>query len=525
VRYSEFVERVTRFRASSVTGTCAFILWDQFGRRFSAADNQDLALLQAFGARISLIAATHGTDGVSELARGSDLFRLAHEFLEVDEGALDEEFQAEERRKLLECWAQSAVLHRYKLTDECVRAATLARTLVRMMRSQWDVTSAHSHALPRAWDLLSRVQRRAPRLDPIGYAKRALGMEPQVFLRTAFLLLALNSQTRGVIDLRATRIPVEFRERWDIGLDEVLFVAERLSIHREDLLRWEDDVLHAVPHPLKQYAPSPLTRFPLIQLRDHAAAPVTVRGRYVAPCPGSTQLALQGACLQVLREAPAADSRSYPGELGRALEDYLHDFLVSVAGHENVLRVDSIARETRRADLIVVMGKKAFVIESKSMLGSSSAKSIATTPESMKMWEKIYGAYEQCACTIHDTSLWRSHPRLTTVTDTACLVCFDEVLCIEGTAFNALAACAGITKALGVERIETVTVQYLESAISWYGLERLFELISEKWALGKQGDDLTAFIANKHEGPSRSQGRTPPHLVRALQEILPGLPP
>jgi hypothetical protein len=525
VRYSDFVERVTRFHASSVTGTCAHILWSSFGQRSSAADNQDLALLQAFGGRISLIAATHGTDAAPTLARGSDLFRLAHEFLEIDEGTLDEEFQAEERRKLLECWKHSAALHRFELSDDCLRAATLARTMVRMMRSQWDPTSAHSHSFPRAWDLLSRVQRRAPDLDPIGYAKRALGMEPQVFLRTAFLLFAQNFQGRGVLDLRTSRIPVEFRDRWDIGLDEALFVAERLSIHREDLLRWECDVLQAVPGPLKQYAPHPLTRFPLIQLRENAAAPVAARGRYVAPCPGSTQLAMQGVCLNVLREAPAVNSMSFPGELGRALEDYLHDFLVSVVGRDNVVRVDSVLRETRRADLIVVMGTKAFVIESKSMLGSSSAKAVATAHESMKIWEKIFGAYEQCASTVRDTTLWVSHPRLRGVTDTACLVCFDEALCIEGTAFNTLAACAGITKAIGVERIETVTVQYLESAISRYGPDRLFEFISDKWVMGKQGDDLTAFIANKHEGPSRPQGRTPPHLLQAFNEILPGIPP
>jgi len=518
------VENVTKFRASSVTGTCAHILWRMFGQRSSAADNQDLSLLRSFGGRISLIAATHGSDAVPALARGGDLFRLAHEFLEIDEGTLDEEFQAEERRKLRECWTHSGSLRRFELRGECLRAATLARTMVRIMRSQWDPTSAHSHAFPRAWDLLTRVQRRAPLLDPIGYATRALGMEPQVFLRTAFLLFAQTFQGRGVIDLRTSRIPVEFRDRWGIGLDEALFVAERLSIHREDLRLWECDVLHTVPGPLKQYATPPLARFPLIQLRDNAAAPVAARGRYVAPCPGSMQLAMQGVCLNVLREAPAANSMSYPSELGRALEDYLHDFLVTVVGLENVIRIDSLLHETRRADLIVVMGTKAFVIESKSMLGSSSAKAIATAHESMKVWEKIFGAYEQCASTVRDRALWRSHPRLSRVTEAACLVCFDEVLCIEGTAFNTLAACAGITKALGVERIETVTVQYLESVISWYGAERLFEFISEKWAVGKQGDDLTAFIANKHEGPSRPQGRTPPHLVHAFNEILPGLP-
>jgi hypothetical protein len=524
MRYSEFVERVASFRASSVTDTCAYILWDQFGQRFSAAENQDIALLRAFGGRIAVIAATHGEESTPKLARGGDLFRLSHEFLEVDDGALEEAFQAEERRKLFECWTRSSVLGEYRLTDRCLAEATLARTVMRMMRSQWDLTNAHSHALPRAWELIRRVQRRTPTLDPIGYLKRALAMEPQAFLRTAYLLFAMNARDHGRLDFRGAQLSDKFPESWDIRNDDLLLVAERMSIHADDLRRWEHEVVTPLPDAFRKYAPLPLPRFPLIQRREQVAAPAALRGRYVTPCPGSAQLALQNACVQLLREAPPAGSKSHAVELGHALEGYLYDFLVTVAGRENVLRVDSIARDTRRADMIVAVGSKAFVIESKSLLGSSTAKAIAEAHDSVEIWEKIHGAYEQCACTVRDDALWRASPRLSSVTDVASLVCFDEVLCIEGTAFNALSACAGISERLGVNRIETVTVQYLESVISWYGLERLFDLITEKWASGKQGDDLTAFIANKKQGPSRKQGRTPPHLAPAFNELFPGLP-
>jgi hypothetical protein len=225
---------------------------------------------------------------------------------------------------------------------------------------------------------------------------------------------------------------------------------------------------------------------------------------------------MQNVCLHILREAPATSSGSHPVELGHALEDYLHDFLVSVVGRENVLRIDSLPKGKRRADLIVIFGARAFVLECKSLLGSSNAKSIGEAEDSLGIWEKIHGAYEQCAETVNDQALWRHDSRLANVTDKACLVCFDEVLCIEGTAFNMLAACAGITERLRVARIETVTVQYLESVISRYGVYRLFEFITEKWAAGRQGDDLTAYIASNGEHAPRKQGRIPPHLVEAF---------
>ncbi len=524
MRYSEFVARVRRFRSSSVIELCAHILWDLWAHGFGGADQQDVALLRAFGGRIAVIAAT--TDGsAGDEPRGGDLFRLAHEFLEVDEGALDDEFQAEERRRLLECWARSAPLSRYELRDDRLHSATLARTIGRMMRAQWDLTQPHSHALPRAWELIRRVQQRVPGLDPVGYLKRALRMEPQVFLRAAYLLFAMNVQARGRLDLVAARLEDGIRERWGIDEESLLFVAERLSIHAEDLRRWELGVVAHLPDAYRKYAPSPLALFPLIQKREEVAAPVAQRGRYVTPCPGSAQLAMQNVCLHLLREAPTTNSGSHPVELGHALEDYLHDFLVGVVGRENVLRIDSIASGRKRADLIVVLGTKAFVIECKSLLGSSNAKSVGEAKESVEIWEKIHGAYEQCARTVNDQVLWRGHPRLANVTEVVCLVCFDEVLCIEGTAFNMLAACAGITQRLRVNRIETVTVQYLESVISRYGVERLFGLVTEKWTAGKQGDDLTAFIANKGERAQRKLGRIPPHLVEAFNEILPGLPP
>ncbi len=524
MRYSEYVNRVRRFRSSSVIELCAYMLWDLWANGFRGADQQDVDFLRAFGGRIAVIAATSEGSGGNE-PRGGDLFRLAHEFLDVDEGVLDDEFQAEERRTLLQYWRRSAVLSRYELGDDCLRSATLARTMLRMMRSQWDVTQPHSHALPRAWELVRRAQQRAPGLDPIGYLKRALRMEPQLFIRAAYLLFAMNVQQRGRLDLPKERLEDALHTRWDIDADTLLFVAERLSLHSQDLQQWERDVLSPLPDAFRKYAPSPLALFPMIQQRDEPAAPVAVRGRYVTPCPGSAQLAMQNVCLHHLRDAPRTSSGSHSVELGHALEDYLHDYLVSVVGRDNVLRIDSLASGTRRADLIVVVGTRAFVVECKSLLGSSNAKAIAEAGDSVTIWEKIHGAYEQCAETVNDQALWRRHPRLANVTDVASLVCFDEVLCVEGTAFNMLAACAGITDRLRVSRIETVTVQYLESVISRYGVDRLFNFITSKWAAGKQGDDLTAYIAANGDHTPRKQGRVPPHLVEAFRELLPGVPP
>lgn len=523
MRYGDFVQRVARYRASSVTDTCATILWDLFGRSLSPDSQQDLALLRAYGGRISVVAEIHGSELNLPEATGGDLFRLAHDFLETDEGSLELEFQASERLALTEGWRRSPLLGRYALPEECMLEATQARTIARMMRAQWEVTSVHSHALARGWELVRRVHRRAPNLDPIGYLKRALGMEPHVFLRSAFALLSMCIACRGRFDLRESPIGESLSARWGFSSTDLLFVADRMSLHREDLLRWESDSVDLLPELLRRYAPTPLIRSPFIQRRADASAPTAERGRYVAPCPGSLQLAIQNWCLHTIREAPGR-AGPFAVELGRAVEDYLFDFLATAAGQENVTRVDSVTGGGRRADIIVALGSRAFVVESKSLLGSSRAKAVAEVSGSIDIWERVYGAFEQCACTVKDQSLWRSQPKLSAVSEVISLVCFDESLTIEGTTFGSLSACTGIAEALGVGRIETLTLQYLESVVGWYGLEGLFDLISEKWASGKRGDDLSAFIASKHRGPSRKQGKTPVHLVDAIEEILPGRP-
>ncbi|WP_157061394.1 hypothetical protein [Anaeromyxobacter dehalogenans] len=347
MHYSDFTARVRRFRRSSVTELCANVLWSLWEHRRAGADHQDVALLRAFGGRIAVIAAAKEGDNGDEPGF-EDLVRLAHEFLAVDEGTLEDEFQAEERCRLIECWQRSTPLRQYDLGDDCLRSATLARTMGRMMRAQWDLTQPHSHALPRAWDLVKRVQQRVPALDPVGYLKRALRMEPQVFLRAAYMLFAMNVQGRGRIDLTKARVGDGIHDLWGIDNDDLLFVAERLSLHAEDLRRWESQVVSVLPDAYRKYAPSPLQLFPMIQSREVVAAPVALRGRYVTPCPGSAQLAMQNVCLHLLREAPATTYGSHPVELGHALEDYLHDFFVSVVGRENVLRIDSVAAGRRR---------------------------------------------------------------------------------------------------------------------------------------------------------------------------------
>jgi len=524
VRFEEFQDRVRRFRPQALIKTCAHILWDLWSRGLAGTDNQDISLLRAHGGRLALIAATSEEPGGTE-PRDGDLFRLAHEFLEAGEGTLVDEVQERERGALLEAWTGSGVLSRYELTERCLREAMLARTLLPMMRSQWDITHADFNSISRAWDLIGRLQRRAPALDPMGYLRASLRIEPEVLLRGAFVLFSLNVGGLGRVDLRRSKINGGLPATWNLDDEALALTAERMAIHREDLLRWSEDVVAPLPDALRKYAPSPLVLSPMIQQRSRAAAPRSERGSYVTPCPGSALLAMQNVLLHTLRDAGPASANPFSVELGHVLEDYLYDFLVSAAGADRVVRVDDLGKVTRRADFIVLAGTKAIVIECKSLLGSAVAKSVGSANETVAIWEKIHGAYEQCARTVSDLGIWRGDPRLAQVTDVVSLVCFDEVLCLEGTAFNALGACAGITERLGVQRIETVTLQYLERSLVRHGAEWLIEMITAKWAEGRQGDDLTAFISHRTRAGPNKQGRTPTHLMAAYSDLFPGLPP
>jgi hypothetical protein len=273
MRYSDFAARVRRFRSGSVVELCAYVSWDIWAHGLAGADQQDVALLRAFGGRMAVIAATKDGNAGDE-PRGGDLFRLAHGFLEVDEG----HSTTSSRRRSVAGYSNAGAfgsLSQYELGDDCLRSATLARTMGRMMRAQWDLTQPHSHALPRAWGAGkagSAARRRSIRLD----TSSALRMEPQVFLRAAYLLFAMNVQRRGRLDLANAPLEDGIRERWDIDEEDLLFVAERLSLHADDLRRWELEVVS--PLPMRTESTRRVrSHSSMIQNREEPAAPVALR--------------------------------------------------------------------------------------------------------------------------------------------------------------------------------------------------------------------------------------------------------
>jgi len=182
-------------------------------------------------------------------------------------------------------------------------------------------------------------------------------------------------------------------------------------------------------------------------------------------------------------------------EVGHAIADYLREVLIGVCGTEAVVDLDGVFGDEAptHADFAVLFGTTALIIESKTSLGSAEGKSIVTPRDYVESWERIWKAYLQCART-PIASEFKADARLAKVTGFVHLVTFEEQMCVEAAALNAVGVEGGLFRSAGFGLAEAITIQELEDALVVFGPQRLATAVAEKWATGRHGHLLSAFL-------------------------------
>lgn len=301
ISYEDFVERVRRFKRTSVLLRCQRLGWKIWKNPGSLPFN-DAHLCQAHLGTVAAIGAAAGNEHRERLATDGDVVRLCHDFLRIEERFLDRSGEVTE--ELMGMLGSSRIFAAYEIPREVVGLAALRITLARLVRSQWDARMAAYYGIPREWELLRRLYRRLDS-DLIERHQRVLGIEPIGYMRAGLALFALldTSTDPGFTDVSTATFAECVDEALALDRDALEHVAvNRLARSKEELRAWLDGV-RQLPRLDRKYAPSPLVANPLFRL-DSSFPGTKGNGReVVCVSPAHFVWALQTSAMGALPEA------------------------------------------------------------------------------------------------------------------------------------------------------------------------------------------------------------------------------
>lgn len=531
-QYTEFASTVAAANRAAILNEISRVLWHIWNHNAPPRGREsEYALCRAYLSRVAAIAAgrsqaTAGTTTINEHV----LIELAGQFSGIIDSITDRSFFAqEELPKFTDAIKKHEAFKNGILDQNFLQGHAARLTLIRTMRSQWDFQGVQPKGLLRAWNIANRLDnwhglQILPRLS------RNLNIELKDYLRAGFAILtAGNSTTPGLITEHFLRCDSTVANTLNLDKDALLLVADRMSRSFDEFSTWNDEVIAQFPDPYRKYAPHPLVSSPLIRLNSTFRDWNATDRAFLCPSPPHLLWRIQSSSIDSICNLKYEDGVDIRAELGEAISEYLFEFLVLTCGRESVVDLDEIYGNKKRprgkrdnqkkhADYVVMAGNLAIIIESKTSIGSSLAKSIASPEEIVDTWSRIHSAYRQCAHTIH-SDVWTKHAALAKAERFVSIVCFDELLCPEGAAFNDYAVASGVWKDLDVGSAEVMSLQEMEEFISRLGPAQLGFLIQAKWYRRQHGALFHTFIATEDAklGPLMED-----HLRPAAEELFPG---
>jgi hypothetical protein len=167
--------------------------------------------------------------------------------------------------------------------------------------------------------------------------------------------------------------------------------------------------------------------------------------------------------------------------------------LTAVCGAQNVMRLPA-SDDVKTADFFVAAGNSGILIESKRTLGSAWDKSILAPESVVAIWQKLHGAYAQCA-DIGQRKQWKTDPRFAHIDNVVSVVVMDDVLVADGAASTHLMRAGGILAGMGLQKVESLSLADLDDALLRYGPVGFTALVEEKWNSGNEDEPFYQYMA------------------------------
>ncbi len=261
--------------------------------------------------------------------------------------------------------------------------------------------------------------------------------------------------------------------------------------------KWYDDASRAHHDTVRKFLPQPLAAKPLVAIDATLTRFGSEPHAYISPSPAHMMWRAQSLALDEAR-ALLATNPHMNGAIGSAIGRYLHDLLVSICGEASVINLDDVfgPRGPPHADFAIVVGSTAIIVESKTTFGNAMGKSVVSPADYVSSWDRIWSAYLQCAATIRATE-FKTHPAFSSVVDFIHLATFEEHLCVESGALNAVAVREGLFARAQFACAEALTLQELEDALVIHGPARLAAEVGFKWHSRRQDEPLGLYLRTR----------------------------
>jgi hypothetical protein len=419
---------------------------------------------------------------------------LANDLLGVRSPISDEAFHQAELQSLDRALRASAYFATVATTADGLRAVYAFISVARDLRAQWSFRANSPVGLLRAWATAVHLDARVPGFLEQLSAQWQIGLRDLLRCCAGLLTLAgSDDRTLGAFSLNS--LGTEDVEPFGISLDALRLVANRIGQPASYFNGWYRQRALTQPNSLRKYVPQPLVAEPLVTIDKSLKKYEAPRHSYLCPSPSHLVWRTQSIVVDGARSLGETWNPALKTEIGHAVSHYLGDVLVAICGRESVVDLDEVFGDAAptHADFAVLLGNTAIIIESKTSLGTAAGKSIITPADYVESWERIWKAYLQCAHT-PSAAKFRADRRLAGLTSFVYLVTFEEQMCVEAAALNAVAQVEGLFAAKRFTRAEAITIQELEDALVVYGPQRLAAEVAAKWDAGRHGDLLTAHL-------------------------------
>lgn len=428
-------------------------------------------LLRCYGSRLASIAYAYCSEKSPWKVTHFDIRIHLHWYLELEESFTDD--NSSQFAEIKTAFSGSKLFKDLNV-DEALSGIHLAAFMSRLMRSQWDNRKATMRGAERRFSILNRWMRKTNHTEMAGRIQKRIrifsGMELDELIKNAFAIYAFarGSRPSGVI----IPPPDNFFEKLEIyGIDRDKFesILTKWSWNIDELKNELNSTFRETDNLDYKYFPSPLAKLPILEVSQYANRPM-----WLIPSPWDYITKISHSCSDLFTDILEKDDVGpFFGELGEEYALWMKDFCIETYGEMHVIDLD-LYRDTKSkiADVVLVDGNHAIIVEFKRSLGSYLDKTYLAPANVVKILEEIHDAFLQIEATKKIITSGKIR-ELENVTEVAHVVCCDQTILQEGTMYMQLYLNSALKDQMTIDPLTLVDSDEFEKYIKMFSIPDL----------------------------------------------------
>lgn len=516
--YHQFTQKIRKYRRDELIFTCAQQCWQAWDKRNLEFDPHfaDTKLLNSLTPRIFSISAAVGSNFNRSAVEGETLSRLLRNLISIKDPELSKR-NAITIDKYVELVNKSKILKDLGLTRQQLELADVFSIIQRLSRPQLE-NQNNSFADAMRGLLIFKETDTLSKGLLTEIVKSRINLSPEDFYKAALTVFTLiNEQSKevpGLLRLDDSVKIEELQRRFGISIDTLKLASSRMSLSYEDLKRWHGGVEKKNSNSPQNY-PLPLFDHPLYFIGENEFSFLpnskSTHLHYLAPSPNLFLGSLRTSLLRtVAAHKDALGTFNLLSKIGEAIESYLNNYSLKSLFPE--AQVTCVSKSSKKeADFIVEFDEFILIIESKRSINDALARNLAEPSDVVLSWERMLGAFSQCASTRNDLRSTKTIINL--------VLCEEEVLDDA----NYFLGILDETSFLMDNNIQYTTVMSLaefENHFYQKNATEVLQFIKTNWDKYRSTRNKASFITDANSEIPNHSVRRITHLDSLFQELF-----